>query len=104
MISCLLKINMGKAYDKVECDYLKRMMETMCFSTKLSSLITECVRSTSFSILVTRMSEEPIVCSKGLRQGDPLSPYLLLLCIEGLISLLKSFANNHNVKGIKIYR
>ena len=42
--------------------------------------------------------------SMGLRHGDPLSPYLFLLCVEGLSALIKSTVNNGQMGGISICR
>lgn len=60
------------------------------------------VISTLFSILVNGVSKGHITLSKGLQQGDPLSPYLFLLCIERLISLLSNPTNK--ITGIKVSR
>ncbi|XP_042950087.1 uncharacterized protein LOC122282202 [Carya illinoinensis] len=74
-----LKLDMSKAYDR-------------------------CVRTVSFSVLVNGSPKGPIIPSRGLRQGDPLSPYLFLLCTEDLISLLKRNASREGVDGIRICR
>ncbi|XP_074352652.1 uncharacterized protein LOC141691795 [Apium graveolens] len=46
----------------------------------------------------------PIIPSRGLRQGDPLFPYLFLLCVEGLSNLLNNIAANENIHGCRISR
>ncbi|KAG2667144.1 hypothetical protein I3760_15G097700 [Carya illinoinensis] len=70
-------------------DFLETVMETMGFGAKWTSLLMLCVKSVSFSILVNGEPKGPIYPSRGLRQGDPISPYLFILCTEGLISLLQ---------------
>lgn len=64
-----------------------------------------CVKSILFSILI---NEEPkgffFHPSKGLRQGDPFSPYLFLLCMEGLISMLTRAKTTKQISGVFICR
>lgn len=57
-------------------------------SFKVGWVIYECVSIVSFSIMVNGERRGHIVPSRGLRQGDPLSPYLFLLCSEGLNGLI----------------
>ena len=63
-----------------------------------------CVTTPSFSILITRKEYGNIRPSKGIRQGDPLSPYLFLLCVEGFTSLLEKAELDGYIRGAFICR
>lgn len=91
---------MSKANDRVEWNYLYKVMEVMGFKKRLIELIMQCVFTTTFSVLVNGTSKGHIVPSRGLRQGDPLSPYLFLLCMELFIFLLSTSNKEHQIQWI----
>lgn len=71
----------------------------MGFAQKLINWVMLCVTTVSYSISFQGSMVGPIIPKRGLRQGDPLSPYLFLLCVEGLSLGLKSAAQNREIKG-----
>jgi len=81
---------MSKAYDRIEWTYLSAIMERLGFSRRWIDLIMKCVTTVSFSILFNGEKLEKFKPSRGIRQGDPISPYLFLLCAEGLSCLLNN--------------
>ncbi|VFQ67774.1 unnamed protein product [Cuscuta campestris] len=90
--SCLIKLDITKAYDTVFWSFLKDVMAGLGFPSRFISLVMECVCSASSSIMVNGDSHSFFPSKRGLRQGDPMAPTLFLFCIEYFSRLLNKKA------------
>ncbi|KAH9786028.1 reverse transcriptase domain-containing protein [Citrus sinensis] len=99
-----LKIDMSKAYDRIEWGFLKAMMLKLGFAARWVELILLCVSTVTYKVIQDNKEVGPIAPSRGLRQGDPLSPYLFIICAEGLSSLLRKQERAGLMHGVRVAR
>ena len=76
----------------------------MGFAQHWVDLIMFCVSSVQYSVLVNEKQVGPITPKRGLRQGDFLSPYLFIICAEGLLTLIQKAKAAGSLHGVKVCR
>ena len=84
-----IKLDISKAYDRVEWEFLRNIMLKMIFSAKWVDQAMQGMSSSSYSMLINGEPRGFISPSRGIKQGNSLSPYLFLFCVEGLSALLR---------------
>lgn len=94
MPKCLIKVDIKKAFDTISWEFLEAVLRGLNFPLKFISWLMECISNTSFSIDINGSLEGHFKGERGLRQGDPISPFLFVLGMEYLSRMLKTLHAN----------
>eukprot|EP00253_Pinus_taeda_P002560 PITA_02560 len=99
----LLKLDLSKAFDKLSWSYIHQMLIAFGFCSSWVRWIMSLITSSHLSILVNGFPSRPFKPSRGIRQGDPLSPFLFVIMAEGLGRHIKQALLSQRLKGISLY-
>ncbi|XP_074265128.1 uncharacterized protein LOC141587553 [Silene latifolia] len=97
-------VDMSKAYDRLNWNFIRCTLLSMKFPFTFVDLIMNCVTTVSYEVLINGSPGKSFTPKAGIRQGDPLSSYLFALCTEVLSQLLCSAQDKKLIKGIRISR
>lgn len=92
-----LKLDIRKAYDSISWSFLDEVMTRFGFPPKWRRLIMNCVKA-SFVVTVNGANSTAFAATNGLRQGDPLAPYLFVLCMEVLSEMIKQAVRDGRIE------
>ena len=102
--SFVIKLDMVKAYDKVNWNFLFKVLLKFGLSPKWCKWVKACISGVVFSVMINGVPSGFFSSSQGVRQGDPLSPSLFIIMLEAFNRLVTSTHINGNWKGIQLPR
>ena len=97
-----LKVDFEKAYDSVRWSFLLDMLNRLGFHERWIKWVQGYLESTTVSILVNGCPTEEFRPTRGLRQGDPMAPFLFLVVAEGLAGLVHSSSKENLLREVKV--
>jgi exonuclease III len=99
----LLKLDLSKAFDKISWDYMRAMLLAFGFDSSWVTWIMNLTSTAFFSILVNGVPSKPFSPSRGIRQGDPLSPFLFIILAEGLSRSIHAAIRSKQLSGLPLH-
>ena len=97
-----VQTDMSKAYDRLEWNFIRLVLERLGFHHKWINWLMQCICTVSYSFLLNGSAQGLVTPSRGIRQGDPLSPYLFILCSEVLSGLCLNAQSQGTLPGIRV--
>ncbi|KAA3467246.1 reverse transcriptase [Gossypium australe] len=99
-----LKLDISKAYDRVEWDFIESMRKMQGFCNRWIKLVMKCVQTVTYSVVINGIQGAEYKPARGIRQGDPLSLYLFIIYAEGFSKLLNKAKRERQIKWAKVGR
>ncbi|KAM1060262.1 hypothetical protein TB1_024191 [Malus domestica] len=98
----VFKIDFEKAYDHVDWRFLEEVLLRKGFGYRWRKWVLGCISTANFSVLINGRPRGKFKASRGLRQGDPLSPFLFTLVVDVLSRLIEKAQENHLIQGLRV--
>jgi hypothetical protein len=99
----LIKLDLSKAFDHLSWKYMQSLLLDFGFSNDWIHWILNLTSSSFFSILVNGVPSKPFSPSRGIRQGDPLSPFLFIIMAEGLGHYITASIADGSLQGLPLH-
>ncbi|KAJ9689707.1 hypothetical protein PVL29_012417 [Vitis rotundifolia] len=96
------KLDIEKAYDSISWSFIMKVLKKMGFGSRWMDWMWWCLSTAKFSVLINGVPEGFFFSSKGLRQGDPISPYLFILGMEVLSALIRRAVQGNFISGCRL--
>jgi hypothetical protein len=103
-VGMMMKLDMSKAYDRMNWDFLRKIMLALGFGGDWVDWVLNLVSLVFFSILLNGSASNTFNFSRGPRQIDPLSPFLYTILVEGLGRSLSRAKRRGDIKGITLHQ
>jgi hypothetical protein len=99
----LIKLDLSKYFDRISWQYMCSLLEAFGFDKAWIDWIMKLTSSAFFSILVNGVPSHPFSPTRGIRQGDPLSPFLFFIMVEGLGCYINASIEDGSLKGLPLH-
>ena len=103
MPGMMIKLDIAKDYEKLSWKYINKMLKAYGFCPQWVEWVMGLVTSPFYNILLNGSPYRVFQSSRGIRKGDPLSPFLFILMAEGLSRLILNQERNGDLRGLKIH-
>ena len=101
---CAYKLDLSKAYDRVDWDFLEGALIKWGFAPEWIYLVMACVKLVKYSVKFNGKLLDSFIPTRGLRQGDPLSPFLFLFVVDALSVLVHKYVAEEGLREVTICR
>jgi mannosylglycoprotein endo-beta-mannosidase len=99
----MLKLDLSKAFDKLSWAYMQYFLLAFGFAPTWVDMILNLTSSTLFSIFINGVASRPFSPTRGIHQGDPLSPFLFIIMVEGLSQFIQAFIAYLTLVGLPLH-
>lgn len=100
----VVKTDINKAYVRLEWSFIREVLERLGFHPTWINWMLQCISTVTYSFLLNNEVAGNIHPQRGIRQGDPLSPYIFILCGEMLSELCKKAQETGRLPGVGVAR
>jgi hypothetical protein len=97
----IIQLDLEKVYEKISWHSMVKTLEVFGFAQHWINWIVSLVSMTSYLLLINGVPAKPLLPSRGIRQGDLLSPFMFILMMEGLSRSIKSATTTREITCIK---